>query len=176
MKRLHIIGRKNHGKSTLVAELVAYLKRQGHRVGTIKHTHHQHELDTPGKDSHRHRQAGADVVGILSPTMNALFWEPTVNDNTSDRYAEFEARFSDCDLVLVEGDSRTTAAKIEVWRSEVGSEPIALQDRSILAVVTDDALDASITTLSRRDIPKLAAWVVLRLGLASEGDSCIIKT
>ena len=164
MKRLHIVGRKNHGKTTLVVELVTHLKRLGYRVGTIKHTHHQHELDTPGKDSHRHRQAGADVVGILSPTMNALFWEPDVTD-TPDRYAEFAPRFSDCHLVVVEGDSQTSAAKIEVWRSEVGSEPIAAHDRSVLAVVTDDALDASVATLPRRDIPELAAWIVQRLEL-----------
>lgn len=166
MKRLHIVGRKNHGKTTLVAELVTHLKQLGYRVGTIKHTHHQHELDTPGKDSHRHRQAGADVVGILSPTMNALFWEPDVT-GTPDRYGEFASRFSDCDIVVVEGDSQTSAPKIEVWRSEVGSEAIAINDRSILAVVTDDALDAPVATLARRDIPKLAAWIVQRLELST---------
>jgi molybdopterin-guanine dinucleotide biosynthesis protein B len=166
MKRVHIVGRKNHGKTTLVAELVTYLKQRGYRVGTIKHTHHHHELDTPGKDSHRHRLAGADVVGVLSPKMNALFWEPA-NADSPDRYAEFAARFSDCDLVVVEGDSRTTAAKVEVWRAEAGSDPMALQDDSILAVVTDDALDASVTTLSRSDIPDLAAWILRRLEVSA---------
>ena len=73
MKRIHIVGRKNSGKTTLVADLVAHLTANGHRVGTIKHTHHQHELDTPGKDSHRHREAGAAVVGILCPGMTAVF-------------------------------------------------------------------------------------------------------
>ena len=62
MRRLHVLGRKNHGKTTLVAELVAELTRRGWRIGTIKHTHHHHELDTPGKDSWMHRQAGAREV------------------------------------------------------------------------------------------------------------------
>ena len=74
MRRIHIIGRKNSGKTSLVVRLVEYYRTAGYRVGTIKHTHHHHELDTPGKDSFRHRQAGASAVGILAPTMNAVFW------------------------------------------------------------------------------------------------------
>jgi|GEM_PF-195703 len=74
MHRIHIIGRKNSGKTTLVVDLVRHFRALGYRVGTIKHTHHQHELDTPGKDSYRHRQAGAMAVGIVAPTMNAVFW------------------------------------------------------------------------------------------------------
>jgi molybdopterin-guanine dinucleotide biosynthesis protein MobB len=74
MKRLHVIGGKNHGKTTLVVELVKEFSRRGISVGTIKHTHHQHELDVPGKDSYRHRMAGAAAVGILSPSMSALFF------------------------------------------------------------------------------------------------------
>ena len=71
MKRLHIVGRKNSGKTTLIVDLVRHLTALGHRVGTIKQTHHQHELDTPGNDSHRHRQAGAAAVGIVSPALHA---------------------------------------------------------------------------------------------------------
>ena len=164
MKRLHIIGRKNHGKTTLVTELVAHLKQLGYRVGTLKHTHHRHELDTPGKDSHRHREAGAEVVGILSPSMNALFWAPKEPEET-DRYGEFDSMFADCDLVLVEGDSQTAAAKIEVWRSELGSQPLAESDASVLAVVTDDAPLAQLTTLPRSNIPALAKWVLERLAI-----------
>jgi len=73
MRRLHIVGRKNSGKTTFIVELVRYFTSSGLRIGTIKHTHHQHELDTPGKDSHRHREAGAQVVGILSRAMSAVF-------------------------------------------------------------------------------------------------------
>ncbi|MCA9266810.1 MAG: molybdopterin-guanine dinucleotide biosynthesis protein B, partial [Planctomycetales bacterium] len=69
MKRLHLIGRKNHGKTRLIVDLVEELTSRGLRVGTIKHTHHRHELDTPGKDSYQHRTAGAAVVGILSRSM-----------------------------------------------------------------------------------------------------------
>jgi len=69
---IHIVGRKNAGKTTLVCDLIAALTQQGLRVATVKHTHHQHELDVPGKDSWRHREAGAAAVGILSPGMVAM--------------------------------------------------------------------------------------------------------
>lgn len=157
MKRIHIIGGKNHGKTTLVAELVQELSARGYRVGTIKHTHHQHELDAPGKDSHRHREAGAAVVGILSRSMSAAFWPPQSADSSSseDRYANFAQIFADCHLVLVEGDTQTTAAKIEVWRKSLGTQPLAMTDESILAVVTHD------------HISNLAAPVWLRTDVAS---------
>ena len=145
MKRIHIIGGKNHGKTTLIVELVQELSARGVRVGTIKHTHHEHELDLPGKDSYRHREAGAAVAGILSRSMNAVFWPPQTRDNsTSDsRYEVFEQIFTDCEVVLVEGDSRTKAIKIEVWRKSLGTQPLAQTDPSILAVISHDILPDS---------------------------------
>ena len=141
MRRIHIIGGKNHGKTTLIAKLVEELSKSGHRVGTIKHTHHEHELDTPGKDSHQHREAGAAFAGILSSSLNAVFWherkEPTVSRHDS-RYDAFNLIFAGCSIVIVEGDTQTTAPKIEVWRSSLGSPPLAKTDRSIIAVVSDD--------------------------------------
>lgn len=144
MKRIHIIGGKNHGKTTLVTELVQELTARGYRVGTIKHTHHQHELDAPGKDSHRHREAGAAVVGILSRSMNAVFWPPTMQEDTSPdkRYADFAPMFADCFLTLVEGDTQTDAVKIEVWRKALDTQPLAMSDRSIVAVVSHDVPSA----------------------------------
>jgi len=164
MKRLHVVGGKNHGKTTLVVELVQELARRGIAVGTIKHTHHQHELDVPGKDSHRHREAGASVVGILTPTMTAVF-RPLSGDllASEDRYNNLDAMFTSCQLVLVEGNSQTAAAKIEVWRAERGTAPLAVQDPSILAVVTDDPCPTTAPVLSRKCVSTLADWVIHRL-------------
>ncbi|TWU21770.1 molybdopterin-guanine dinucleotide biosynthesis protein B [Bythopirellula polymerisocia] len=159
MKRIHIIGGKNHGKTTLVTELVQGMTARGIRVGTIKHTHHQHELDVPGKDSHRHRQAGAVVVGILSRSMNAVFWPPeSIDDSSLDsRYDVFESNFADCQLVLVEGDTQTQARKIEVWRESLGTAPLALKDPSILAVVSHDKVaNLAVPVWPRADISLLA--------------------
>lgn len=171
MKRIHIIGGKNHGKTTLVIELVEHLSSQGYRVGTIKHTHHQHELDAPGKDSFRHREAGAGVVGILSRSMNALFWQPPpAPDSSSDeRYEAFSPAFEKCHLVIVEGDTQTTATKIEVWRKSLGTQPLAATDASIKAVITHDECPSEVTapTWPRADIHALAENILKHLELQS---------
>ena len=137
--RIHIVGKKNSGKTTLVCELVAELIGRGLRVATVKHTHHHHELDTPGKDSHQHREAGAVAVGILSPRMTAVFVPTDGSESGDGRYLRFETQFADCDLILVEGDLQSTATRLEVWRSVISEQPYAATDRAIAAVISDDA-------------------------------------
>lgn len=166
LKRIHVIGGKNHGKTTLVTELVQELTTRGYRVGTIKHTHHQHELDSPGKDSHRHREAGAAVVGILSRSMSAAFWPVQAGDSfaTEDRYALFAQALADCQLTLVEGDTHTDAKKIEVWRESIGTEPLAAADLSILAVVTHDhPAKLAVPVWPRADVGALADRILATL-------------
>ena len=165
MQRVHVIGRKNHGKTTLVVDLVQELTQRGLRVATIKHTHHRHELDTPGKDSHRHREAGAARVGILTPQLNACFWPPEAMasdsaENKSARYAVFDAMFADCDWVIVEGDTDATEPKLEVWRRVVGSAPLANSDPSIRLVVTDDRCEVQCQVLARNDVAAVADWLL----------------
>jgi molybdopterin-guanine dinucleotide biosynthesis protein B len=163
MKRIHIIGGKNHGKTTLVTDLVAELQSRGMRVGTIKHTHHQHELDTPGKDSHRHREAGASVVGILSCSMNAVFWpkkDPASQESGDERYNAFTSAFADCDLVLVEGDTRTSAPKLEVWRAVNDTPPIANHITDVRMIVTDDPIETAVPVLARANVSAIADFIL----------------
>ncbi|MCO6044368.1 molybdopterin-guanine dinucleotide biosynthesis protein B [Aeoliella sp. ICT_H6.2] len=160
MKRLHIIGRKNNGKTTLVVDLLRELATRGLRVGSIKHTHHDHQLDVPGKDSHRHQQAGAAVVGVLSRSMSALFIPTHDEMGASDRYEILAPAYRECDLVLVEGDVETPAPKIEVWRAAMGSPPIAGQVDGVLALVTDDQSSLDLPSLPRSDIAGLADWIL----------------
>ncbi len=138
--RVHIVGRKNSGKTTLVCDLVREFTSRGIRVATIKHTHHHHELDTPGKDSHLHREAGAAAVGILSPQMTAMFIPSDRELRGERRYEQFESLFADCQLILVEGDLNSTAPRVEVWRSVVSEEPYAAKDSVISAVISDDSV------------------------------------
>lgn len=138
-RRIHIVGRKNSGKTTLVCDLVRELTARGLKVATVKHTHHHHELDTPGKDSYKHHEAGAAGVGILSPKMTALFIPTQREERGDERYSQFEVQFADCDLILVEGDLQATAPRIEVWRSVVSESPYAANDPAIAAVVSDDS-------------------------------------
>jgi len=195
LNRLHVIGRKNSGKTTLVVQLVHELRERGYHVATIKHTHHDHELDTPGKDSFRHRQAGSVAVGILSPKMNAVFWpqpdaaatQSTVDSPTSDsadsismpavgfvardatqdrqKYSTFAVLMKDCDLILVEGDWHTAAPKLEVYRSAVRSELMANADPSIWAVVTDDPIAAACPVWPRSDLANLVKQIESRFSL-----------
>lgn len=158
--RLHIVGRKNAGKTTLVCDLVTELSQQGYTVATIKHTHHNHELDTPGKDSHKHRESGAAGVGILSSQMTAVFVPVVRDEDETIRYGRFNILFQECDLILVEGDLNSTAAKLEVWRSTVPEPPYAAASPDILAVVSDDVVDVDCPVLSRSHISDLARNVL----------------
>ena len=142
MKRIHVIGRKNHGKTTLIVELVEALSTRGLCVGTIKHTAHRHELDTPDKDSHRQRLAGARPAAVITVDLIGLY---LTTESTQDPYTTLAPMFADCDLVIVEGNADTTATKIEVWRKAVAPKPLAADRADIHALVTDDPVDAAIS-------------------------------
>lgn len=161
--RVHIVGRKNSGKTTLVCELVREFTSRGIRVATIKHTHHHHELDTPGKDSHLHREAGAAAVGILSPQMTAMFIPSDRDLRGEQRYEQFESLFADCRLILVEGDLQSTAPRVEVWRSVVSEAPYAAEDSTIRAVVSDDSVDGLSCSVWPRNSVRILADRILDL-------------
>ena len=155
MKSVHIVGSKNSGKTTLIVELVDELRSRGLRVGTLKHTHHNHEFDIPNKDSYRHRKAGAVLSGLISPTMCGLFWDH-INKEDKQSRQRFGAIFADCHIVLIEGDQHSEGLKVEVWRSETGQHPLAQSNQSIAAVVSDDKPDVSCPLWPRSNIPLIA--------------------
>jgi molybdopterin-guanine dinucleotide biosynthesis protein B len=154
MKRIHIVGRKNHGKTTLIAELLDAFRRQGVRVGSIKHSAHRHELDLPGKDSYRHREAGANPAAVICRNMVGVF---VPRDEATDAYASIAPLFADCALVLVEGDIDAAAPKIEVWRECQGTSCLAAERDDILAVVSDDAPPTSLPVWPRRGVAQIVA-------------------
>lgn len=168
--RVHIVGRKNSGKTTLVVELIGELSSRGLRVGSIKHTHHRHELDVPGKDSFRHREAGASPVVILSPNMTAVF-RPRDAGTQDEGYEALDPYFHDCDLVLVEGDSQVEALKIEVWRAGVGAAPMAGEDASIVAVISSDTPVVTQPVWPRANIARLAELVLGLIGVSAHAST-----
>ena len=157
MKPVHIVGRKNHGKTTLIVDLLREFARRGLRVGTIKHSSHVHELDTPGKDSFRQRQAGAQPAAIVTDGLIGLYMS---RNGKTDCYDQLAAMFSGCDLVLVEGHLDCAGNKIEVWRQAAGGECLALQRHDIAAVVSDDRLEPGVPLWPRRDITQLAERIL----------------
>jgi molybdopterin-guanine dinucleotide biosynthesis protein B len=160
MQRIHVVGRKNSGKTTLIVDLVQHLRLLGYQVGTVKHTHHRHELDTPGKDSYRHRVAGSAVTAIISPATTALFWSTQPGQATEHRYRELASLFAACDLVLVEGDTGTDSPKVEVWRAALAEAPLSASGTAMRAIVTDDPVQVGIPVWSRADIAGLAKHVL----------------
>ena len=135
MKVYGIIGYKNAGKTSLVERLVTEFCNRGLRVSTVKHAHHSFDLDAPGKDTYRHRTAGAEQVMMATSTrwvlMNELRTQP------EPALADLLARMADVDLVIVEGYKRDTHPKIEVWRAQTGHEMIAPNDPTVRAMATD---------------------------------------
>lgn len=152
MNRIHIIGRKNHGKTTLVLELVQEFCRRGIRVGTIKHSRHVHELDTPGKDSYRHRAAGGCPAAVISGEAVGVF----LSRDGRDEYERLEPLYADCQIVLVEGDVEAAGLKLEVWRAAQGSACLAHARADITAVISDDRPEVSVPVWPRNDVAGLA--------------------
>lgn len=154
MKRVHIVGGRNHGKTTLVAEIASHLSGRGIRVGTVKHTSHQHPLDKPGKDSYRHREAGGEPAAIISRDTTAVFMNSDPHESVYSRLAPL---YADCALVLVEGHLQARDGfKIEVWRKEAASPPLAHGKRDIQAVISDDDPDVPLPVWPRKDVSAIA--------------------
>ena len=136
MKVIGFCGYSGSGKTTLVEQLIVRLKRAGQRVSVVKHAHHAFDIDHEGKDSWRHRHAGAFEVVIASDRRLAKIreFEHRADPTVHQLIAELDA----CDWVLVEGFKRAALAKIEVWRAATGKPAQYPTDAHVVAVCTDD--------------------------------------
>lgn len=141
MKVFGVIGWKNTGKTTLTERLVSTFTHRGYRVSTIKHTHHDVDIDTPGTDSYRHRVAGAHEVLLASGPRWALMHESIRESSEEPSVEVLLARLAPVDLVLVEGYKHSQHPRLEVYRAGTPQAPIALGDSSVLALVTDTAVE-----------------------------------
>jgi molybdopterin-guanine dinucleotide biosynthesis adapter protein len=145
------------GKTTLIEKVVPLLKNAGLRVAVMKHASEEFELDTPGKDSWRLQQAGADAVVIACPGRLALVkkfdGEPTLK--------EIEALTADADIVIHEGFKREAVNRIEVFRSGVsGERPLCIDDPAILALASDTPFDVSIPRFDLNDAESVASFII----------------
>jgi molybdopterin-guanine dinucleotide biosynthesis protein B len=131
---LGIVGRSGSGKTTLIAAILPLLKAAGLRVSTIKHTHHGFDIDRPGKDSYRHRAAGAHEVLVVSGARWALLHEV---QGPEPGLASLLARLDSVDLVLVEGYKSHAFPKLEIHRPALGKPPIWPDDPNVIAVASD---------------------------------------
>ena len=136
----HVVGfcgTSGSGKTTLIEALLGELRARGASVSVIKHAHHGVDIDRPGKDSWRHREAGAHEVLLASPRLLAL--QRASATDVEHPLDELVAMLQPVDWVLVEGFRASSIARIEVWRAATGAPPGPLDDPRLLALATDDA-------------------------------------
>ena len=154
-----IVGKSKAGKTTLVERLVAELKGRGYRVATVKHSTHSFEMDHQGKDSWRHTQAGSDAVVISSPKKLALI-------RAQDHDATIEEILGligpEYDIVITEGFKKGPAPKIEVHRRGLEGGLICSPEE-LLAIVTDEPLQAGVLRFSPQDVEAIADLIEQRL-------------
>ena len=159
-----VVGWKNAGKTTLVERLVAEFVRRGWRVATIKHAHHDADVDQPGTDSFRHRAAGATEVALVGGHRYAI-----MREQEEPRLAEVLARLAPADLVLIEGYKREPHPKIEVRSGESASRgpPMAPKDSTVAAIAVDERpSDARLPWFRRDDIAAIADFIAGQRGNA----------
>ena len=159
------VAKSGTGKTTLVIEVIAELKRRGYRVGALKHDAHRFEIDHQGKDSQRMTAAGADTTLISSPAKHAVVVQHAAAPSIETLIARY---FDDVDLVLAEGYKLTALPKIEVHRP--GYNPQLLcrgeqHDPTLLAVASDEPLELDVPTLDLNHPPAVADFIVSALGL-----------
>lgn len=151
-----IVGKSNSGKTTLLEKLIADLVGRGYRVATIKHNKHGFNIDHEGKDSYRHKKAGAHITVVSSPHQLAL-----VKDADHDHsFEEIRNQFiHDADIILTEGFKVNDYPKIEVYRAELKRELISQKEDGLIAVAADTQLNADVPCFDINDAKTIADFI-----------------
>jgi len=158
---LSFVGSSGSGKTTVMEKLIPCLVRRGIKVGTIKHDVHGFEMDRPGKDSWRLKKAGAAVSVVSSPDKIGM-----VRDVEYDHHpSELADLFHGVNIIVAEGYKRARIQKIEVFRSEIGKEPVCRDDSDLLAIVCDSPLDLDVPRFQADDLEGLARFIIDSLKL-----------
>jgi len=164
MKVFGVAGWSGSGKTTLIEKLIPRFVKRGLRVSLIKHAHHTFDVDQPGKDSWRHRHAGAAEVLVTSSRRWVLMHElrgtqePTFDDQVK--------HLSPCDLLIVEGFKHAPIPKLEVWRATTGEGMLHPQDPHVVAVASDERIETRLPLLDLNDDAGIAGFIVKHLKLA----------
>jgi molybdopterin-guanine dinucleotide biosynthesis protein B len=154
---LSIVGRSKTGKTTLIEKLIPLLKRKGLRIATIKHHHHDFDIDREGKDTYRHKAAGAKAVLLTSPLKIALVMDIDKELKVQEIIDKY---IHDVDLVITEGYKRENFPKIEVFKWRKDTYPVCFGDRSLIALVGDKRIDVPVQQFLRDDIEGVAEFII----------------
>jgi molybdopterin-guanine dinucleotide biosynthesis adapter protein len=152
---ISIAGKSNAGKTTFVEKLIFELTRRGYRIGSVKHTHDGFELDNKGKDSWRHKNAGAAATLVVTDQRIAM-----VRDDLRPDIEKMRSYLSDMDLILAEGFKRQPLPKIEVFRADGPHEtPLCLDSPDLIAFVTDAAVCTAVPVFGLDDAGPVASFI-----------------
>ena len=166
MEVFGLAGWSGSGKTTLMVRLIPALVRRGLRVSTLKHAHHNFDVDKPGKDSYEHRQAGATEVLVSSGRRWALMHE--LRDTPEPSVEDLLPHMTQVDLLLIEGFKREAHDKLEVHRPAVGKQLLCPEDPQIVAVASDAPLPGvELPQLDLNDVEAIADFIVGHCGLAA---------
>ena len=160
-----IVGFSGAGKTTLLEKLIHELAGRGCRVGTVKHDVHGFEMDTPGKDSWRHKQAGAVTTIISSPRRIGMVMDVD-HDHDPDELKRF---FHNVDIVITEGYKQGDKPKIEIFRAGLRNEPLCKDDGHLIGLVTDSKVAIGVPRFSLDDVQGLTDFLIGRFGLTPGG-------
>ncbi|MGB4062998.1 MAG: molybdopterin-guanine dinucleotide biosynthesis protein B [Azonexus sp.] len=163
MKVFGIAGYSGSGKTTLLEKLIPQLTARGFKVSVIKHAHHGFDIDKPGKDSYRHREAGATEVLLSCGDRWALMHERRAEVEPT--LKELIGHLSPCDLVLIEGFKDEPVPKLEVYRSANGTPPLFPERDDIVGVASNEALTTTLPVLPLDDVAAIANFLIATLNL-----------
>ncbi len=164
MKIFGFAGWSGSGKTTLIEKLIPRLAARGLRVSLIKHAHHTFDVDQPGKDSYRHRHAGASEILVTSSRRWVLMHE--LRGSPEPSFEEQIRHLSPCDLLFVEGFKFAPIPKLEVWRAETGEPLLHPKDSHIVAVASDAKVETKLPLLDLNDHAAIENFIVKHLKLA----------
>jgi molybdopterin-guanine dinucleotide biosynthesis protein B len=164
VKTFGFAGWSGSGKTTLIEKLLPLFVKRGLRVSLIKHAHHSFDVDHPGKDSYRHRQAGASEVLVTSSRRWVLMHE--LRGAKEPAFEDQVKHLSPCDLLIVEGYKFAPIPKLEVWRAETGEALLHPNDPHIVAVASDVKVETRLPVLDLNDAAAIAAFIVQHQKLA----------
>ena len=163
MKIFGFAGWSGSGKTTLIEQLIPRFVKRGLRVSLIKHAHHTFDVDQPGKDSYRHRHAGATEVLVTSSRRWVLMHE--LRGAHEPAFDEQIRHLAPCDLLLVEGFKHAPIPKLEVWRAQTGEGLLHPNDAHIVAVASDEKVETKLPLLDLNDVEGIAQFIVKKLEL-----------
>lgn len=154
---ISLVGKSNSGKTTLLEKLIPQIIKSGFRVGVLKHHQHDFEFDIPGKDTWRHKQAGAEVVVLATPTGIGVVKDTRTELSIDDLIKQY---YEDVDIVITEGYKKGPYSKIELVRRANQKPAINDRDESWVAFVTDTEIDTTLPVFDLNDYVLLASFII----------------